>query len=315
MKMKISDWWSWSHVDCLVFKLMCRYIGSYSLGMRCQVWIGFEKKFCPKLKVSYSEFHRQLPAMPFCVYVCLHMNVFPDWMMTFRFFELWFSFFLSLLFYRLTFSLSFSHLPLCLLSAIMFAVGYVLLVLILPPATPLSFCLSPLFLPLLFLVFMFGKWRLCRHHVFGENDCVFLPCCRITSSTWASWGCSEQLVSSSCWDRERPFASCCGPSSSPLRYSVVNRYTHKYNHNTLHSADKYFLSLSGRLCHTCVCSSPCSSSSMPSLACRWVLRFCSRLDLHRMLNFLCTCLNNIYACYHHFYQTICRIIFRCQSSD
>lgn len=126
--------------------------------------------------------------------------------------------FLSLM----TFSLSFSHLYLYLLRAIMFAVGYVLLGLILPP--PLS--LSDLFLPLLFLVFVFGRGRFCRCHVFGETYCVLPLHCRIASSTWASWGFSEQLASSSCWDRERPSVSCYGPSSSPLRYSIVKRHTH-----------------------------------------------------------------------------------------
>lgn len=104
----------------------------------------------------------------------------------------------------------------------------------LPPLLSLSLSLCTLFLPLLFLAFVFGRGRLCRCRVFGEADC-FLPLLRrITSSTWASWGCSEQLVSSSCSGRERPSESCCGPSSSPSRYSAGNRYTHNVRMVTIH---------------------------------------------------------------------------------
>lgn len=102
------------------------------------------------------------------------------------------------------------------------------------PLSSLSLSLCTLFLPLLFLAFVFGRGRLCRCRVFGEADC-FLPLLRrITSSTWASWGCSEQLVSSSCSGRERPSESCCGPSSSPSRYSAGNRYTHNVRMVTIH---------------------------------------------------------------------------------
>lgn len=46
-------------------------------------------------------------------------------------------------------------------------------------------------------------------------------CCRIISSTWVSWGCSGQLVSSSCWGREKPSASCSGPSFNPSRFAPI----------------------------------------------------------------------------------------------
>lgn len=142
----------------------------------------------------------------------------------------------------------------------------------LPPLLSLSLSLCTLFLPLLFLAFVFGRGRLCRCRVFGEADC-FLPLLRrITSSTWASWGCSEQLVSSSCSGRERPSESCCGPSSSPSRYSAGNRYTHNVCMVTIHVPpyNKSSFISSDRLCRMCACSLPCSSSSMPSSACRWV---------------------------------------------
>lgn len=44
---------------------------------------------------------------------------------------------------------------------------------------------------------------------------------RIISSTWVSWGCSGQLVSSSCWGREKPSASCSGPLFNPSRFTLV----------------------------------------------------------------------------------------------
>lgn len=61
--------------------------------------------------------------------------------------------------------------------------------------------------------------------VFSLSSCLpssavmLWPYCRTISSTWASWGCSGRLVSSSCWGREKPSASCCGPSFSPSRFT------------------------------------------------------------------------------------------------
>ena len=110
------------------------------------------------------------------------------------------------------------------------------------PSSPLSLSLSLFVLSsshCCFLAFVFGRGRLCRCHVLGEADCVLPPLRRITSSTWASWGCSEQLVSSSCSGRERPSESCCGPSSSPSRYSAVNRYTHDVRMVTIHVLPYY----------------------------------------------------------------------------
>lgn len=120
-------------------------------------------------------------------------------------------------------------------------------------------------------------------------------CCRIISSTWVSWGCSEQLVSSSCWGREKPSASCSGPLFSPSRFGPIYTeqcaqqsfaWTHKRGTHMLakaiklirrrisfasflrlyiNAADVSFL----RRCLMCASSSPCCSSSMPSSACRW----------------------------------------------
>lgn len=63
--------------------------------------------------------------------------------------------------------------------------------------------------------------------------------CPYASLTWVSWSCSEQLVWSNCWDKVTPSEFFCGPLSSP-----------------------------SRLCPMSACSSPCSSSSTPSLECR-----------------------------------------------
>lgn len=141
--------------------------------------------------------------------------------------------------------------------------------------------LCPLSIQLLVLFFVFGRERLYSCQVLAETDCVPLVCCRITSSTWASWGCSEQLASLSCWDKERPSASSCGPSFSPLRYSVTYSYSYARWH-MLHSSE-YFVSLySVRLCRMCVCSLQCCSSSMPLSACRWV---CPLLAPQNLLGF------------------------------
>lgn len=61
----------------------------------------------------------------------------------------------------------------------------------------------------------------------------------LKSSTWASWSCSERLAWSNCWGKATRSGFSFGPSSSPSKRS-----------------------------HTSASSSPCSSSSTPSLACR-----------------------------------------------
>lgn len=97
--------------------------------------------------------------------------------------------------------------------------------------------------------------------------------CRIISSTWVSWGCSGQLVSSSCCGRVKPSASCSGPSFSLSRFvSNYNTNTHRHTlvclqvHVTLVCVCVSLL----RRCLMSASSSPCCFSSTPSLGCRWV---------------------------------------------
>lgn len=132
--------------------------------------------------------------------------------------------------------------------------------------------------------------------------------CRIISSTWVSWGCSGQLVSSSYWGREKPFASCSGPSFSPSRftpnYTAQDTHTnHMHSHlyilqkytypvlciycihrwclgavsYAMHSAliciklnTKRLMCPPLRHCLMSASSLPCCSSFTPSLGCRWV---------------------------------------------
>lgn len=105
---------------------------------------------------------------------------------------------------------------------------------------------------------------------------MLLLFCRIISSTWVSWGCSGRLVSSSCWGREKPSASCCGPLSSPSRstphsFCLLRReklyvlwQSQILKTTAAHTSDVSLL----RLCLTSVSSLPCCSSSTPSLECR-----------------------------------------------
>lgn len=75
----------------------------------------------------------------------------------------------------------------------------------------------------------------------SDNSSYLLAICPSLSisSTWASWSCSEQPAWSSYWDKATRSGFSFGPSSSP-----------------------------SKLFHTFASSSPCSSSSTPSLACR-----------------------------------------------
>lgn len=137
----------------------------------------------------------------------------------------------------------------------------------------LYFCLSSLLAaPLLFSFLL-----LCTPNPVSVFSAVMLLLfCRIISSTWVSWGCSGRLVSSSCWGREKPSASCCGPLSSPSRstphsFCLLRReklyvlwQSQILKTTAAHTSDVSPL----RLCLTSVSSLPCCSSSTPSLECR-----------------------------------------------
>ena len=92
----------------------------------------------------------------------------------------------------------------------------------------------------------------CRYVVMGSCfECLQWMGCKVFVTrphrtgfwTWVFWGCSEQLVSSNYWGKATPSVSCCGPSSSPLRwYTHTNTCTHRhtYTHTyTPHCHDRY----------------------------------------------------------------------------